>query len=257
MSRIPRKSLQTNFLHIMVQGINKEYIFAKNEYIEFYLNLIHKYQEEYPITIISYCIMNNHAHILTYVEDINMLGKFMHKINLCYSMFYNRLNNRCGVIFRNRYRVEPIYDIRYLVNCINYIHLNPVKAHIVEECWQYPYSSYLDYYKNSGVCKSKVMREIFGESFDFSSILAQSTDYLFMDNDAPNHEELSIQIKNGLLLFVKQNNVNIADIFSERMTLKKLIYFLKFDYAYKLKYTEICKALNIPRSVLLRLKLEQ
>ena len=85
MSRIARKDLQTSFLHIMVQGINKEFIFSKREYIEAYLQLIKKYQKKFPVSIISYCIMNNHAHMLVYVKDIKMLGKFMHIINLQYS----------------------------------------------------------------------------------------------------------------------------------------------------------------------------
>ena len=90
MPRLARKDLNTPFLHVMVQGVNKEYIFNKNEYIEKYLEIINKYQQNYTFTIISYCMMNNHAHFLVYAEDINELGKFMHKVNLLYAQFYNK-----------------------------------------------------------------------------------------------------------------------------------------------------------------------
>ena len=62
--------------------------------------------------------MNNHAHFLVYTEDIKQSGKFM----LLYSNFYNLRENRCGVIFRNRYRAEAIKDMKNLINCIKYIH---------------------------------------------------------------------------------------------------------------------------------------
>ena len=141
MSRLARKDLQTQFLHVMVQGINKEFIFNKHDYIQTYLKTINQYEKEFPITIIAYCIMNNHAHLLIHVEEIKFLSKFMHIVNLLYSQFYNKENNRCGVIFRNKYKIEPIYDLSHLINCINYIHLNPVKANIVDNCSKYPYSS--------------------------------------------------------------------------------------------------------------------
>ena len=70
MPRLARKDFKTPFLHVMVQGINKEYIFSKDDYIKTYLELLHKYLKDFPITIIAYCIMHNHAHLLVYVEDI-------------------------------------------------------------------------------------------------------------------------------------------------------------------------------------------
>ncbi len=114
--RIARKNLDTPFIHVMVQGVNKEFIFYKNKYIEKYLSIIEANKEKYDFTILAYCVMNNHAHFLVYTEGINDFGKFMHKINLLYAQMYNKEENRYGVLFRNRYKTEPIYDIKYLVN---------------------------------------------------------------------------------------------------------------------------------------------
>lgn len=75
MPRIARKDLNTPFLHVMVQGVNKEYIFNKSEYIERYLKIIKKNNEKYKVTILAYCIMNNHAHFLMHAENIEKLGK--------------------------------------------------------------------------------------------------------------------------------------------------------------------------------------
>ncbi len=77
--RIARNNLNTPFLHVMVQGVNKEYIFYKKEYIEKYLKLIEENLEKYDLTIMAYCMMNNHAHFLIYTENVEKFGKFMHQ----------------------------------------------------------------------------------------------------------------------------------------------------------------------------------
>ena len=145
MSRVAREKYKTGFFHIMIQGINKEYIFEKNENKEKYLFLMKKYYENYNIKIIAYCIMNNHAHFLIYSDDIKQISNYMHKINSIYAMDYNTINKRVGYLFRDRYKSQYINNREYLFKCIKYIHLNPVKAHIVKEERQYKYSSYNDF----------------------------------------------------------------------------------------------------------------
>lgn len=103
MPRIARKNSISQFYHVIVQGINKEYIFKNSQYINKYKEIIVKKLEKSDITILSYCIMNNHAHFLIYSEKIENLSKFMQKINTSYSKFYNKENNRVGYVFRDRY----------------------------------------------------------------------------------------------------------------------------------------------------------
>ena len=87
MPRIARKYLIGKVFHLMVQGLNKEYIFKKDDYKEKYRELVKDHIKEYNIKIIAYCIMNNHAHILIYSEDINKVSKFMQKINTIYAIY--------------------------------------------------------------------------------------------------------------------------------------------------------------------------
>ena len=101
MPRIARKDLNTPFLHVMVQGVNKEYIFENEQNIKKYLKIIKENKNNYKFEILAYCIMNNHAHFLVYTKDIKLFGKFMHITNLLYAKMYNKENNRVGVLFRN------------------------------------------------------------------------------------------------------------------------------------------------------------
>ena len=139
MPRIARKDYNTSFFHIMIQGINKEYIFNKDRYKEKYMELMNKYLEKYAVKVIAYCIMDNHAHLLVYAEKINELSEYMRSINTTYALYYNKNLKRVGYVFRDRYRVEPIYSEKYLINCIHYIHDNPIKAETCKTIEQYKY----------------------------------------------------------------------------------------------------------------------
>ena len=236
----------------MVQGVNKEYIFNKNEYIEKYLNIIKENKANYNFTIMAYCIMNNHAHFLVYTENVDDLGKFMHKVNLLYAQMYNKKENRCGVLFRNRYKTEPIYERKHLLNCIKYIHNNPVKAKIVSRCDEYKYSSYTDYINNKGVAKSKILEEIFGSNCNFAELFKETVNMRFMDIDTESREEINEYIISGLRKFEKDYEKTTFEILSSRNLLKKLIYYLNSEL--RLKYVEIRDFFEIPRGTMDDLK---
>ena len=91
MPRIARKDSKSSFYHVMVQGINKEYIFDTDFNIKKYIELIVSKIYRSNIEILAYCIMNNHAHFLIYCEKIEELSKFMQKLNTSYSRFYNKI----------------------------------------------------------------------------------------------------------------------------------------------------------------------
>lgn len=244
MPRIARSSLGTSFFHIIVQGINKEYIFNKEVYKHKYLELINKNGEEYNIQILTYCIMDNHAHLLIYSEDYKELSKFMHKINCIYAQYYNFCEKRAGVLFRNRYVSEPIYKEGYLLNCINYIHMNPVKANIVSKCSQYKYSSYNQYINNEGVAKSKIITKVFGDQNWLEVFRLLDNTVLFEDVDIKDEE----RFKNAIKQFENKTNKQIDEIVNDNFLFKKLIKILKESY--KISYTQIAREFNVSRGKL-------
>lgn len=83
--------------HNMIQGINREYIFEKDEEKLKYLTLVKKYSEQYMISIIAYCIMDNHVHLLLHANDSKRLSLFMKEVNSRYAMYYNKKNERVRV----------------------------------------------------------------------------------------------------------------------------------------------------------------
>ena len=246
MPRVPRSSFETSFFHVIIQGVNREYIFNKKEYIEAYLSLLDRYKKEYNISILAYCIMNNHAHLLIYTEEIQNMGKLMHKINGIYGQYYNKNENRVGIVFRNRYVSEPIYNAKYLAQCINYIHMNPVKAGMVQKSEEYKYSSSREYKSNTGVARTKILIDVFGK--DFSGWLNTCEfERMFMDIEIDRGKLLN----EGIKRFEKIKGKNIEDILKYKDAKRELIIFLKKEY--KIKYVEIMKKFDITKAEIIKL----
>ena len=183
MPRTSRKSSETCFFHVMVQGINKEYVFNEEKFIAKYQKLLFINLQDYNIKLVAYCIMNNHAHMLIYTEKIEELSKYMHKVNTTFSMYYNTKLDRVGVVFRNRFESEPILSQKHLYNCIAYIHNNPVNAGIVENPSMYKYSSYNNFINNN--IDKEIFKLVFGNPTDYIEVFLilykQSIDYDFKE----------------------------------------------------------------------------
>lgn len=167
MPRIGRRYQSTTYFHIIVQGINREYIFNKEEQLRRYEYLINVNAKQKNFKVLAYCIMSNHTHILVYTEDIKIMSKVMQKINTSYAKYYNKLRQRVGYVFRDRYYTQAIMDEVQLFNCLVYIHKNPVKAAIVRDSSEYKYSTYNQYMSKNGIVDDEVLKLIFGTSKNY------------------------------------------------------------------------------------------
>lgn len=212
MPRIARGKYTSGFFHIMIQGINKEYIFEKDENKERYLNLMKKYYQKYNLKIIAYCMMNNHAHFIIYSENINEISSYMHKVNELYAMYYNTKNNRVGYVFRNRYRSQYIYDREYLHKCIKYIHLNPVKAKMVKREEEYKYSSYQDFINKKGYIDNSIIKLVFLNQ-DYLKIFNHIGD---IDVEVMDIEQDNQNLENTIKCYLKTNSITLEQIVADK-----------------------------------------
>ena len=117
MPRNARKNTASFYIHVIVQGIEKENIFLKEEYKKEYINLLqNKFQENFNIYLLNYCIMDNHAHLLIYTEKSEELSKAMSKVNTTYAIFYNKKEGRVGYVFRNRFYTQDYKKVFNLLH---------------------------------------------------------------------------------------------------------------------------------------------
>ena len=108
--------------------------------------------------------MNNHAHFIIYADDVTQISEYMHRINSIYAMNYNKNLQRVGYVFRDRYKSQYISDKEYLYKCIKYIHMNPVKAKIVNKENKYMYSSYNDFKYKRNFIDDDVINLVFNNA---------------------------------------------------------------------------------------------
>lgn len=223
MPRNPRYLSNTNYFHVMTQGVNKSYIFDSDIDIKHYIKKMYKIKEKYPINIIAYCIMNNHTHMLIEAKSINDLSKFMHRINTSYAHYYNNKYNRVGHLFRDRFKSQAINDERQLLNCINYIFNNPVKAKMCNHASEYPYSNYFDLGKFEK--KEYDFLELFKDTKEKCKIVVE--DFLFKNNLSKNQlfnnksklNELIILSKNTYSISSRKlsNEINISRFYIDKV----------------------------------------
>ena len=246
MPRHTRRYYETPFFHVIVQGINREFIFDKERDTIKYLQIIEKNLEKTEVEIIAYCIMNNHAHFLIYSKSIEQMSMFMSKINTSFAKYYNKEKERVGYVFRDRYISEPIMNERYLIKCINYIHNNPVKANMVGKCAEYKYSSYKEFLNNEKIEK---ICEITNIKFDSKLFIEAKVEEEFLDIDTDRKE----MILKKIYEFLKKRKIELYKICEDREILKELIVFLKSEYS--IKYTEMMDIMNITKGAMQKLKI--
>ncbi len=97
------------------------------------------------ISIISYCIMPTHIHLLLRQEKDLGIQKYMHKVLNSFSHYFNIKNQTRGGLFESRFKSVHIETDEQLIHLTRYIHLNPVTAYITEDPSQYKFSSYNQY----------------------------------------------------------------------------------------------------------------
>jgi putative transposase len=144
MPRALRIEYSGAWYHVMNRGINRMPIFTLDEHREMFLNLLKEISTLFQIEIHSYCLMDNHYHILARTPIAN-LGKAMRHLNGVYTQRYNRLVKRDGSLFRGRYKAILIEAEEYLIQVSRYIHLNPIAANLVKQAQDFQWSSYRYY----------------------------------------------------------------------------------------------------------------
>jgi len=144
MPRAARKKSASGIYHIMLRGINRQQIFEDEEDRQTFLDTLENYKDLCGYKIYAYCLMGNHIHLLLKQgkEDLTLVFK---RIAGSYVYWYNWKYHRCGHLFQDRFKSEPVEDDSYFLTVLRYIHQNPVKARICKLPEDYPHSSIREY----------------------------------------------------------------------------------------------------------------
>lgn len=161
----------TGFYHVCARGTGKQLIFEGDEDRWEFLELMRDCCREAGVTVIAWCLMGNHVHlVLADYEDA--MSAAMHRLLLTYARRFNKRTGRTGHLFQNRFDRRSLDTDRYLMAAIRYVHANPQEAGIalIE---RYPWSSFAEYlraYDNDttrGFSDPSCVLELFGSAEGF------------------------------------------------------------------------------------------
>ena len=134
---IQKISYKGGYFHIYNRGNRKQNIFIEKEDYLNYLKKIREYKDKYNISIVCYCLMPNHFHLLLRQDSDAPLYRFMHAMHTSYSIYFNKKYNKVGRMFQSRFKQKEIDKDEYLSRITSYIHFNPVKDDLVKELNDY------------------------------------------------------------------------------------------------------------------------
>ena len=181
------------FYHIYNRGNAKQNIFINNEDFKFFLlrlrqNLFPKEDSNSRIqnlpagsfSLISYCLMPNHFHLIVKQNSEIPTSKLVLKVCTSYSKYFNKKYEQVGHVFQDRFKQVHIDDSSYLTWLVAYVHQNPKVAGLVKDLKDYPWSSYLDFLekRGDGICDKEIILSQFKNIADFENFIEDSYDII-------------------------------------------------------------------------------
>jgi putative transposase len=213
MPRQSREKSSSGIYHVMVRGINRQDIFHDDNDKQNYIVIMRKYKDLSHYELYGYCLMSNHVHLLIreYEESISQVMK---RIGTSYVYWYNMKYERSGHLFQGRFQSESVEDDNYLLVVLRYIHLNPVKAGLVEEAADYKWSSYSEYFhQKNNLTDTSFILSLFDPHKNkavkiFEDFMARDNEDKCLDVGVKKRKQLSDEETKELIsLFTSSDNI--------------------------------------------------
>ena len=145
MARLARLAVPGHPHHILQRGNNRQPIFSTASDRQIFLDLLHAACSKSAVALHAYVLMDNHFHLLATPEAVDSLPRMMQAVGRSYVRYYNNSQGRSGTLWEGRYKSVLIQADRYLIPCMVYIDLNPVRSGSVAQAGDYEWSSYCHY----------------------------------------------------------------------------------------------------------------
>jgi putative transposase len=145
MARLPRLTLP-GFPHLVIQrGNNRQPIFETTADYQTMLDLLADNARKFNVAIHAYVLMGNHFHLLATPQTQDGLSQLMQAVGRRYVRYFNDTHHRTGTLWDGRYRSAVIEADSYVLACMVYFDLNPVRSGLVSQAGEYPWSSFAHY----------------------------------------------------------------------------------------------------------------
>lgn len=133
--RRPRLELPGIPLHITHRGVNRGATFIDDEDFASYLQALDECSRGQGVAVHGYVLMTNHVHLLVSAEAGGAVSRMMQALGRRYVRAFNARYGRTGTLWEGRYKSCLVDSAGYLLACLRYIELNPVRAAMVAQPW--------------------------------------------------------------------------------------------------------------------------
>ncbi len=174
MSARPPIFIPQGYYHIYNRGHNKQTIFHDVKDYRRYLKRLGEYLKKHKVTLLAFCLMPNHIHLLLRQDDDELIDKFIHRLHTAYTMYFNKKYEKVGAVFQGRFKAKLIETDEYLLHVSRYIHINPIELLDAQaqgpalslELEKYPWSSYEVYLnpRSKLLCNPTIILNYFSNS---------------------------------------------------------------------------------------------
>jgi len=127
--------------HVTSRGDRREPIFDDDADRETFIDVVARALMRFDACALAFCLMDNHYHLVLHTRRAN-LSALMQQINGVYTQAYNRRHAKVGHLFQGRFKAILVDRDAYLLEVCRYVDLNPVRAAMVGDPAQWPWSSY-------------------------------------------------------------------------------------------------------------------
>ena len=148
MSRPLRIEFPGAVYHVTSRGDRREAIYRDDLDRVAQLEVIAQAMDRFDATVLAYCLMGNHFHLVLHTREAN-LSRLMRHVNGVYTQHFNRRHNLAGHVFQGRFKAILVDRDAYLLALCRYVERNPVAAKLVAAAADWPWSSY-----RAHVCQS-------------------------------------------------------------------------------------------------------
>jgi putative transposase len=128
--------------HLVQRGNNRQPCFREHTDFDNYLNLWREKSRWYGVQVHAYCLMTNHIHFIVSSAETDAISNTMKVVGSRYAFHFNKRHGRSGTLWEGRHHSSLIDSERYLLTCLRYVELNPVRARMVASPDAYEWSSY-------------------------------------------------------------------------------------------------------------------
>ena len=129
-------------VHLIQRGNNRQAIFTCDDDLAAYAHWLAEGAERFGVWVHGWVFMTNHVHLLATPCHDESLSRLMQFLGRLYVRHFNYTYSRSGTLFEGRFKTCIVQDDRYLLACLRYIELNPVRAGMVRDPGDYRWSSF-------------------------------------------------------------------------------------------------------------------